>query len=542
MSVPNEVPSRTDRWRLSRLVADRRTGTKILTAVGLVAVAAIVVGVLAISGLAAVFDKGQQIDRGSLIPVTDLGKLRSALLLGRIDIRDAAIARDAATTDKALAKMQVDDAAVDDAVAAYGHETVDPDLFRQFEALRAQYKQIRDGKLVPAARAADDRTFSVVAADEAGPIAAQALAALDKLGDEEDADAVRTVAEADSTYHGVRTEILVILVIGVVVGLALGLYVTRLVVRPLRTVGEVIDAVAEGDLTRTAGIDSKDEIGAMARALDRANERTRQVIASFTTAAHTLAASSEQLSTTSLGIASSADQTSAQAGLISAAAEEVSVNIQTVAASSDEMAASITEIAHNASEAARVAGAAVQSTQTANEAVAKLGESSEQVGNVVKVITSIAEQTNLLALNATIEAARAGDAGKGFAVVASEVKDLAQETAKATEDIATRIETIQNDISSAVSAIAEISTVIAQIDQYQTTIAAAVEEQTATTQEIGRNISEAATGSGDIAKNILGVATAAQTTTEGVSQSRQATAELARMSADLQRLAAGFRA
>jgi methyl-accepting chemotaxis protein len=320
MSVPNEG---TGGWRISRLVADRKTGTKILSAVGLVAVAAIVVGVLAISGLSSVFDKGQEIDTGSLVPVTDLGKLRSDVLLGRIDIRDAAIARDATAIEKALAKMHADDVAVDADLVAYGRETVDPDLLRQFQTLRAQYKQIRDTKLVPAARAGDDRTFTDVATDEAAPIAAQALAALDKLGAEEDADAVRIVAEAGSTYRGVRTQVLVILVIGVVVGLALGLYVTQLVVRPLRKVGEVIEAVAEGDLTRTAGVDSKDEIGAMARALDRANGRTRQAIASFTSTAQALAASSEELSTTSQEIASSADQTSAQAGLISAAAEEV---------------------------------------------------------------------------------------------------------------------------------------------------------------------------------------------------------------------------
>jgi methyl-accepting chemotaxis protein len=165
--------------------------------------------------------------------------------------------------------------------------------------------------------------------------------------------------------------------------------------------------------------------------------------------------------------------------------------------------------------------------------VAKLGDSSAEIGNVVKVITSIAEQTNLLALNATIEAARAGEAGKGFAVVANEVKELAQETAKATEDIARRVQAIQGDTTAAVAAIEEISSIVAQISDRQTTIASAVEEQTATTQEMSRSVTEAADGTGQIATNISGVSGAAEATTQALGQTRTAVDELSRMAADL---------
>jgi methyl-accepting chemotaxis protein len=171
----------------------------------------------------------------------------------------------------------------------------------------------------------------------------------------------------------------------------------------------------------------------------------------------------------------------------------------------------------------------------------KLGASSAEIGNVIKVITSIAEQTNLLALNATIEAARAGELGKGFAVVASEVKDLAQETARATEDISKRVEAIQADTGGAVTAIEQISQVIAQISDFQTTIASAVEEQTATTAEMNRSVAEAAQGTNEIAENITGVAEAARLTSEGVTQTQQATTELARMSAELTALVSDFR-
>ena len=193
-------------------------------------------------------------------------------------------------------------------------------------------------------------------------------------------------------------------------------------------------------------------------------------------------------------MAANAEETSAQANVVSAASEQVSKNVQTVATGVEEMNSSIREIAKNATESARVAGQAVSAADTANKTISKLGESSSEIGKVIKVITSIAEQTNLLALNATIEAARAGEAGKGFAVVANEVKELAKETAKATEDIGHKIEAIQADTRGAVDSIQQIGKVIAQINDISNTIASAVEEQTATANEMSRNVGEAAKG------------------------------------------------
>ena len=211
-----------------------------------------------------------------------------------------------------------------------------------------------------------------------------------------------------------------------------------------------------------------------------------------------------------------------------------------MATGSEEMRSSIREIAKNANESARVAKNAVNVAETTNHTVAKLGESSIEIGNVIKVITSIAQQTNLLALNATIEAARAGEAGKGFAVVANEVKELAKETAKATEEISHKIEAIQGDTKGAVQAIGEITGIINQINDISNNIASAVEEQTVTTNEIGRNVSEAAKGTGEIAKNISGVATAAKDTTKGASDTQKAARALTEMASNLQVVVSKF--
>jgi len=204
------------------------------------------------------------------------------------------------------------------------------------------------------------------------------------------------------------------------------------------------------------------------------------------------------------------------------------------------MSSSIDEIARNTNDGAAVAAEAVQAAQSTTDLMSQLGDSSAQIGTVVKVISSIAEQTNLLALNATIEAARAGDAGKGFAVVAGEVKDLAQETARATENISRQIETIQTDTQRAVTAIGKISTIIQRINDYQLTIASAVEEQTATTNEMNRNVSLAADGSSAIAGNIASVAASAERTMRRASENQRAAAELARLSAELKSVVSTF--
>ncbi|MGB9492505.1 MAG: PAS domain S-box protein [Terriglobales bacterium] len=313
------------------------------------------------------------------------------------------------------------------------------------------------------------------------------------------------------------------------------------VIGPVQEAGAVLKKIAAGDLTaKVTGAyqgdhaDIKNDINAMTEALCSS-------MASIAVNAQSLASSSEELNATSQQLSGNAEETATQANVVSAASEEVSKNVSVVATGSEEMLASIREISKSANEAARVAKNAVEVAHGTNTTISKLGESSAEIGKVIKVITSIAQQTNLLALNATIEAARAGEAGKGFAVVANEVKELAKETARATEEIGQKIEAIQGDTKAAVQAIGEISGIINQVNDISNTIASAVEEQTSTTNEIGRNVTEAAKGTSEIAKNISGVAQAAQETTTGANDLLKAGRSLAEMSTQLQMLVSQFK-
>ncbi len=303
---------------------------------------------------------------------------------------------------------------------------------------------------------------------------------------------------------------------------------------------EVVSAAAGGDLTREVPVRGDDALGRIGEGLVKLLGDLRVSIAAIAENSTGLNGTADKLSSVSSQMRTNAEQTSAEAGVVSSAAEQVSANVQTVATGVEEMSASIKEIARNAAEAAKVATVGVRVAEKTNTTVAQLGESSAEIGKVIKVITSIAGQTNLLALNATIEAARAGEAGKGFAVVANEVKELAKETAKATEDISRKIEAIQRDTHESVAAIEQIGQIVKQINEIQGTIASAVEEQTATTNEIGRNIAEAAKGSTEIARSITSVAQAAASTNEGVGNTHTAAAELARLASELQTLIGQF--
>ncbi len=301
-----------------------------------------------------------------------------------------------------------------------------------------------------------------------------------------------------------------------------------IIMRPLHELSETLRGLSSGDGDLSVSLDEsrKDEIGEIARYFNRFRDKITAIVSNVSTSVSSIGDQVTTLKDVSNAIGASAEQTSVQSGIVTTLTENVTASVGSVSAATEEMRVSIQEIARNASQAAEVAAGAVKIASSTSTTVERLGQSSLEIGEVIKTITQIAEQTNLLALNATIEAARAGEAGKGFAVVASEVKELAKDTANATEDISLKIEAIQSDTRAAVDAISEISSVIAHINDLESAIASAVEEQSATTNEIGRIAQEAARGSGEIAETVPEVSRAAAETARGAVMAATASSEL----------------
>jgi methyl-accepting chemotaxis protein len=523
--------------------ADLSVKLKVLIAVTIGVVAAITVGLVGLSALSSASNSAQLIYNSNVASIKAVARIDAAIRQGRTDVANQALSQDPPTVKRFTDAFAADIQAFDAAMKAYraSMPAGDPAEIDAVQANWDAYVKVAQDKLLPLGAANNFGEWQRVRDAEALPVVADLRKSIDTLDADETADAAKNAAAAQEVYEDGRTTALIAMVVGGLLALGMGFWVAQRIVQSLIKVKNVCAGLAEGDLTRTTGLRTRDEPGEMGRSLDEAMGRLRQTITTINGSATSLAAASEQLSGTANQIASSAERTSQQAQTVAGATEEISRSVDSVSAGSEEMGAAIREISVNASEAAQVAGQAVTITAATAETMAKLGQSSAEIGNVVKTITAIAEQTNLLALNATIEAARAGELGKGFAVVASEVKDLAQETARATEDISRRVEVIQTDTTGAVAAIEEITHVIARISDFQTTIASAVEEQTATTGEMTRSVTEAASGTGEIAANITGVAEAARLTSEGVTQAQHATSELARMSTELSALVTNFR-
>jgi methyl-accepting chemotaxis protein len=342
-----------------------------------------------------------------------------------------------------------------------------------------------------------------------------------------------------------RSEMLTaFIVVGLLLALGGGVIAYVQARRITRRVGDLTGALAglaERDLTIRVTPSGSDEIAKMGQALNTAVTGLRELMSEVTTASRQVAQAADRVADVGGELANASSTAAAEAGSAGATAAEVSQAVATVAAGAEEMGASISEISSNAQEAAQAGRDGVGLTKRAADVIDELRTSSEKIADVVKLIASIAEQTNLLALNATIEAARAGAAGKGFAVVAGEVKELAQETARATEDVTARVAAIDGDTAKAVQAIEAITATITRVNDFQNAIAAAVEEQAATTNEMARNIGEVAQGSEQIAATMSRVNDTVETTRGAVGTSQEAAGTLSGTASHLQTLVSRFR-
>ncbi|HEY0002026.1 MAG TPA: methyl-accepting chemotaxis protein [Actinoplanes sp.] len=327
------------------------------------------------------------------------------------------------------------------------------------------------------------------------------------------------------------------------ISVLLAIVLSLSIIRPLTALGDRLRDIAEGDgdLTRRLETSGHDQFTGVSRSFNRFVEKIAATVREIGSDASTVVHATEMLTATAIQIIVSARSTSAQSAAVVDAADEVFDSIRSVAAGAGEMGTALQKAAGTAAQAAQVCEQSQQAAQATQELIGRLSLTSQQIGQTVKAITAIAQQTNLLALNATIEAARAGEAGKGFAIVAGEVKQLAQETEGATDDITAKVQSIQQDTTAAIAAIGQIVEIADRLRAFQTTIASTVEEQTAITEAINRDISLSTTNSADIAANLATISAGAQVTTDGVVDIRTATSELAQLNKDLRGLVAQFR-
>jgi methyl-accepting chemotaxis protein len=536
-------------------------GTKIACAFGINLIVVLALGLTAMDRVSAVCDRALEIGTDwlpSLTAINALSEATSALRVaeGRVQLADTDSGR-----QMEWAAFKAKEAKVDKARAAYepliNRGTDDEKIMAEFDSQWAQHQQEAEAAL--ADHAANSKSLFN---SEGKAQYASMMASLSKDIDFNVEGGKTAVAASAAIYAATRQIIIGVLAAAVLLCLGIAYMVISNISVPLRRMTATMGRLADHDLTIT--IDDghrKDEIGAMAGALqvfkdnmiesdkhqaEQAREtetkiqraaRLDSLTRSFETDAGALvgqiSSASTELEATSQSMANNASQTDQQASSAGRAAQEASAGVQTVAAAAEELTASIGEITRQVAQSAKVSQTAVDDARRTDTIVRALADGANKIGQVVELITSIAGQTNLLALNATIEAARAGDAGKGFAVVASEVKELANQTAKATEEIARRIGDIQGSTTEAVNAINGIASTIEQVSAIATTIAAAVEQQGAATGEIARNVQRTAEATQIVTENITNVTQMASETGAASGQVLQAAGDLSRQAEQL---------
>ncbi|MER7007393.1 methyl-accepting chemotaxis protein [Dactylosporangium sp. NPDC000555] len=537
------MPERLGVDVVERMVGSLGVRKAIMVTVAFTGLVALVIGGLGLVEMRSVAVRGDEMYRQAVEPAETLSKLHELVW----KFRFSALSTTVATTDQArqtfTAMQDQTRRDIDAGIEAYGRFDLAAgqrdgnasfkQAWQEFLTLRDQAQQLRDQRRMV--------EFEGLRVQKLNPAADRLIAVLDNLTAVSVRIGQARLAAVRNTYSQSWLTVSIVLVAGLLMALLLARLVAGTIIRPLQRLRHTLQAVAGGDLTQTVDVAARNELGEMAASLNAATTQMRAAVGTLAGSSTGLAGRAAQLERTSQDLERSAQRTSERVASIGQDLGSVSSSVQSVAGGADEMGQSIRQISASASEAATVARDGVEVAAATEDIMKRLGVSSAEIGNVVKVITAIAEQTNLLALNATIEAARAGESGKGFAVVAGEVKDLAQETAKATEEIGRRVQAIQADTGSAVESIASVSEVIRRINEYQTTIAAAVEEQSATASGMAGDLNVAAGGTERIGGGMGEVVQAADGTRDGAATARAAAAELSTMSAELRTAVSTFR-
>jgi methyl-accepting chemotaxis protein len=517
---------------------------KIAATVAVVCLMLIVVGVVGVGQLSTAQDRLRGMHRVNLQAIGHLDDVafQFSQLLHEVD--GLVLAGNDADVRQALERIRSAEESLGHHWAAFRalHVPVDGVALNAFTTALAGYRRFLEGDLLPLARTAGgDPTTFVAVRGQVSPVTGSVLAALDSLAADVDEDAQRSLAASQRAYVSARLLIVTLIVVAVLLSAVLVVVVGLLISRPLRATVGVLEGVAEGDLSGRLPVRGRDEVGRMAAALNSGLGRLSESMRGISTTVGRLSSTSDGLAAAADRMNHSASRSSAEVQTVSDGTREISENTSAVATGSEEIGAAVQEIALVTAEATATADRAGRSAERAEGVLTSLDQSSGEVESVVKLITSIAAQTNLLALNATIEAARAGAAGRGFAVVATEVKDLAQETARATGDIAKRVAAIQHDSAAAGAAIREITDVISSIRDTQTAIAAAVEQQSATTAQMSVTVGRVAERSQQISANVGGVAAVADETAQVARDTTGVANDLRAIAGDLRRTVAGFR-
>ena len=498
----------------------------------------IILGLLSINRLSAVNDNAEQVRNDWLPSTGQMSKLLTSIYSFRLrEARYLLVAADGGDLDKAQADIAAGAERIAKARADYAPlvtpGTEDERLVKQFDQEWAVYGPLT-AKMLALAKSHDAKGATTFFNAESRESFDRAIKALNDDNDFNVREGKKAADRGGEIYRSTTWIVVLAMIFAAILCAILGWWLVASVSTPIQRITEAMRRLAGHDLsTDIVGLGRKDEIGAMAAAVqvfkdsmvtaDRLAEEQRHeqeakerraarieaINAEFdhsaSEALNYLASAATELRATAGGMSNNADLASKQAGAVAAASEEASTNVQTVAAATEELSSSIQEISRQVVRSSTIAGQAVEEAAQTGGTMRTLSEAAQKIGEVVRLINDIAGQTNLLALNATIEAARAGEAGKGVAVVASEVKNLATQTARATEDISAQVAAMQGSTEAAVAAIERIDETIGRMNEISTSIAAAMEQQGAATQEIARNVQEAARGTTEVSSNITGL-------------------------------------